>query len=703
METAPVREVTPGASAAQSDTRLLETSQRQLDTLRATMDARLAELEVALSDPSRSTSLPALVLELSRLATSEAHATAARICMQLRHDGDAALLDLETRHASVLEAQRKAAWDQQWALENAQKRIELLESEKQSATQAAQDHGQMLEVERAARTERERAVALLERQLQVAATQLDEVTTAARKRAEEHAQVFDEASSLRADIEDLSGRFAVDHAQVAVLSRQQATANDRIAALQRELEQALQRVEIERHATARAVDERDQAIVRIATMDTAIADVQRQREEASQRLAPEAKVRGAQARQLAEAVSTLKDTRQHLDVERATAAQLRAALATAQSAREAERESTATLQSTTTELRTELAAVQSARDADRQAISTLEHAAADVNAMRGAHADALRERDAERLRVAELERAQAALHTQLESHTSALADLTRRGDASDDARAALVDDLNRVTTANAALESALAQEQERARHTLTEEHERRQTVEQSQAEVEALRRDLAEALRTLEAAERARSDAQHTVDGFDTKVARIEDERQMLAAALDAERTRATDLHQAVAAAEHRLAEAHAVAETLRLELLEAPDPVPTLLADEVELSFDEHDNDESARPDDQTGVRIATRYSFASRIEIGVNGKAAQLVNLSVAGCGIRTSSALDVGAAVIVQLPGEAGAPCEGIVVWSRRDGSKHTKAAYRSGVRFTKADVMAIEAFMILEADV
>ena len=77
--------------------------------------------------------------------------------------------------------------------------------------------------------------------------------------------------------------------------------------------------------------------------------------------------------------------------------------------------------------------------------------------------------------------------------------------------------------------------------------------------------------------------------------------------------------------------------------------------------------------------------------------------MNLSVAGCGIRTSSALDVGAAVIVQLPGEAGAPCEGIVVWSRRDGSKHTKAAYRSGVRFTKADVMAIEAFMILEADV
>ena len=85
------------------------------------------------------------------------------------------------------------------------------------------------------------------------------------------------------------------------------------------------------------------------------------------------------------------------------------------------------------------------------------------------------------------------------------------------------------------------------------------------------------------------------------------------------------------------------------------------------------------------------------------MNGRTGQLVNLSVAGCGIRTSTALEVGVAVIVQLPGEAGAPCEGVVVWSRREGSRHTKLAHRSGVQFTKVDVMAIEAFMILEAEV
>ena len=92
METPSAREMPRGSSAPQPDTRLLEAAQRQLDTLRASMDARLGELEVALSNPSQAASLPALVMELSRLATSEAHATAARICMQLRHDNEAALL-----------------------------------------------------------------------------------------------------------------------------------------------------------------------------------------------------------------------------------------------------------------------------------------------------------------------------------------------------------------------------------------------------------------------------------------------------------------------------------------------------------------------------------------------------------------------------------------------------------------------------------
>ena len=773
------------------------------------MDARLGELEVALASPSQTASLPALVMELSRLATSEAHATAARICMQLRHDNEAALLDAETRHGSLLEAQRKIVWEHQRALEAAQKHIEQLESEKHAVTQSARDQGQMLEVERAARAETDRSVALLERQLQLAAAQFDEVNTAARKQADEHARVYDEAAGLRAELEELSGQLTVEQSRAVVAAREHTDAADRIAGLQLELKQALLQVDAERQAAAREIDARDQAVARIAALESAFDDVQRQRDEATQTLAPHAAQHAALESQLADAVAAVNGVTAQLEAERVAA----------------------------TELRAELAAAQSARDAEREMVTTLQLAAADIDSVRGAHDEALRERDAERGRVADLDRAHTALRNQLESERATLSELTRRGKKSGGDRAALADELNRVMTAKAELEAALAEAQARASHNLTAEHEQRQATEHAVAEAGAARRDLATALQTLEAVEqardaaqhaasgfqgklsaiehehqaltalldeeqaratalqgaaaeaetarrdlaqalekleaverardaaqrsvegfeeqiaaieqerqalasaldaefaraadlqksaahaeagqrdleqalqkleavaRARDDAQQTVNGFDKKVGAIEQERQALAAALDAERARAAELQKAVIETEQRLAEANAVAETLRLELLEAPEPAPMSVADdeEIELSFDEPDDQSAARPGGTSGVRVATRYSFASRIEIGVNGRTGQLVNLSVAGCGVRTSTPLEVGVSVIVQLPGESGAPCEGVVVWSRREGSRHTKLAHRSGVHFTKADVMAIEAFMILEAEV
>ena len=594
-----------------------------------------------------------------------------------------------------------------------------------------------------------------------------------------------------------------------VLTRDHAEATDRIAGLQHELEQALLQVDAERRAAAHEVEARDQAVARIAVLESALDDVQRQVDEATETLASHAAHRAALESQLADAVAAVNGLTAQLEAERGA----------------------------TTELRAELEAAHSATDAERETRATLQLAAADIDSVRGAHDEALRERDADRERFADLDRAHTALRNQLESERATLADLTRRGDESGGDRAALADELNRIMTAKAALEAALAEAQARASHSLTAEHEQRQATENAVAEAGAARRDLAAALQTLEAIEqardaaqhtasrfeeklsaiehehqaltglldeeharatgqqsataeaeaarrdlaqalekleaaeqardaaertvdgfeeqiaaieherqalasaldaefersanlqnsaaqaedqrhelaealqkleavaRSRDDAQQTVSGFDKKVGAIEQERQALAAALDAERARAAGLQKAVIETEQRLAEANAVAETLRLELLEAPEPAPVSVADEdeVELSFDEPDDQAAARPGGTSGVRVATRYSFASRIEIGVNGRTGQLVNLSVAGCGVRTSTALEVGAAIIVQLPGESGAPCEGVVVWSRREGSRHTKLAHRSGVQFTKVDVMAIEAFMILEAEV
>ena len=55
---------------------LPEEAQRHLDALRGAIDLRLAALEAALSDPTRSTALEALILDLARVATLEAQAAA---------------------------------------------------------------------------------------------------------------------------------------------------------------------------------------------------------------------------------------------------------------------------------------------------------------------------------------------------------------------------------------------------------------------------------------------------------------------------------------------------------------------------------------------------------------------------------------------------------------------------------------------------
>src|SRR5437868_13871654 len=90
-----------------ADVRLLDSAQRQLDALRAAIDAKLAELDAALADPSRASSLTGLMAELARLSTTEAQAAASRACLQIQHDGEAALLEAEARQSHALEVERK--------------------------------------------------------------------------------------------------------------------------------------------------------------------------------------------------------------------------------------------------------------------------------------------------------------------------------------------------------------------------------------------------------------------------------------------------------------------------------------------------------------------------------------------------------------------------------------------------------------------
>src|SRR5215218_453998 len=76
--------VPPGAEVSAGARRrfMADAARRELDELRTSLDARLADLEEALANPDPKTSLEELVLELARVATAEADAAASRASLE---------------------------------------------------------------------------------------------------------------------------------------------------------------------------------------------------------------------------------------------------------------------------------------------------------------------------------------------------------------------------------------------------------------------------------------------------------------------------------------------------------------------------------------------------------------------------------------------------------------------------------------------
>ena len=97
----------------------------QLQALRTAVDVRLASLEAALADPTRGDSLERLILDLSRLATDEAQATAARACGEVRLQAD-----------TELEQERAAQADLRQALDRAQEQIAAAGRERETEVRA---------------------------------------------------------------------------------------------------------------------------------------------------------------------------------------------------------------------------------------------------------------------------------------------------------------------------------------------------------------------------------------------------------------------------------------------------------------------------------------------------------------------------------------------------------------------------------------
>src|SRR6187397_2653181 len=223
-----------------SSARLLESAQRQLDALRAAIGAKLVELDAALADPSRASSLAGLMTDLARLATTEAQAAATRACLQITSDSEARVLEADARSSSALEAERRATSDLQKKLEKSQKSLEQLEAEKDGLAQGARDQAQLLEREKAARVDVDRSIARLERENADAHAQIEIARDAADAATSERDQARSDAGQLKRQVGDLQQRLASEQTSSRALGEERSRSADRIAELELEVESAQQ-------------------------------------------------------------------------------------------------------------------------------------------------------------------------------------------------------------------------------------------------------------------------------------------------------------------------------------------------------------------------------------------------------------------------------------------------------------------------------
>ena len=86
-----------------------DAAKKRLDSLRGAVDLRLEALEAALDDPSRGGSLETLILDLSRVAAEEAHATAVLACEDGRISAEVQVAQARSAANSAIEQERAAA------------------------------------------------------------------------------------------------------------------------------------------------------------------------------------------------------------------------------------------------------------------------------------------------------------------------------------------------------------------------------------------------------------------------------------------------------------------------------------------------------------------------------------------------------------------------------------------------------------------
>ena len=277
---------------------LATTAQRELDALRAQLDARLAALEAALRQPNGG-SLEDLVLELARVATAEAESASSRAAVQ------AQLAAQEHAAAALTDAQRTIEAERVKS-ERLARQVEELRTAVEAEHLTASRMKQEADEARAA-LEADRLSAMVLRQ-EVA--QLEQALHAERERL-----AGIDVDGLRRQIEEARSQAESERATAARVG-------DELAAARHAIEE-------ERAAAQRAIEEERAAARRASDEERHAAHALRERIAALERTVEQERGRDA-GTELATARRDVEHLRGLLQAERDNAKQLQEELADAQ-------------------------------------------------------------------------------------------------------------------------------------------------------------------------------------------------------------------------------------------------------------------------------------------------------------------------------------------------------------------------------------
>lgn len=106
---------------------------------------------------------------------------------------------------------------------------------------------------------------------------------------------------------------------------------------------------------------------------------------------------------------------------------------------------------------------------------------------------------------------------------------------------------------------------------------------------------------------------------------------------------------------------------------------------------------DQPAKPLDQRGTRRAPRIRIRDKVEVLIDGNAAQLIDLSAVGAQVLSSKTLKPNQRIRLTLPeGKTAIRCTGSIAWASFEMPKGQTPHYRAGIELSGTDPVAVNGF-------